>query len=170
MILKVFNSSKDFCIMIQIFPRVVYHTDSDFEETQLRKTRYRREPASLTAQGPQCLIEQNLLPELFNAKTGDLVPSGVTVVPSSGKWRMFSDQSQVLPDRPTVASSLINSQGLTFNPLIPYSQQLPGPKLTFNSCFYMTPNMHPVPGTIKGGQYQAPLPQPQNSNIGCGLS
>ena len=46
---RVFNSSRDFCVMIQVMPRILYHSLDEFEsEFDLRPRRFRREPMSLT--------------------------------------------------------------------------------------------------------------------------
>ena len=44
---KVFESSHDFCVMIQLLPRVYYHSASSLEETYA-DTRFKREPVTLT--------------------------------------------------------------------------------------------------------------------------
>ena len=44
---KVFESSHDFCVMIQLLPHVYYHSASSLEETYA-DTRFKREPVTLT--------------------------------------------------------------------------------------------------------------------------
>lgn len=47
--LFMFNQSQDFCIMIQLIPRVYYHPEEDvLNEYEFHPSRYRREPVSLT--------------------------------------------------------------------------------------------------------------------------
>lgn len=46
--LSVFNSSKDFCILVQLIPRLLYHDDSSFLDKFDHRVRWRREPITLT--------------------------------------------------------------------------------------------------------------------------
>nr|XP_036866747.1 endogenous retrovirus group FC1 Env polyprotein [Manis javanica] len=43
-----FNSSRDFCIMVQLVPRLMYHDDLSFVTEFEPRHRYKREPVSLT--------------------------------------------------------------------------------------------------------------------------
>ncbi|XP_066228779.1 syncytin-2 [Saccopteryx leptura] len=45
---QAFNNSQDFCVMVRVFPRLIYHGNEDFEEAVEGRTRYRREPVTLT--------------------------------------------------------------------------------------------------------------------------
>lgn len=46
---RVFNNSRDYCILIQLLPKIIYHDAPGFEDLfDRRVTRYRREPISLT--------------------------------------------------------------------------------------------------------------------------
>ena len=45
---QVFNNTGDFCILVRIFPRLLYHGEADFEEAIAKRNRYKREPVSLT--------------------------------------------------------------------------------------------------------------------------
>nr|UGO47158.1 MAG: envelope protein [Retroviridae sp.] len=45
---SVFNSSHDFCVMVQLVPRLIYHDDSSFVTEFDPKNRYKRELVSLT--------------------------------------------------------------------------------------------------------------------------
>lgn len=44
----VFNHSAHFCVMVKIFPRIIYHPSGLFENMIKHNTRYRREPGSIT--------------------------------------------------------------------------------------------------------------------------
>ena len=46
--MSVFNSSKDFCILVQLIPRLLYHDDSSFLDKFEHRVRWRREPVTLT--------------------------------------------------------------------------------------------------------------------------
>ena len=45
---SLFNSTRDFCILVQLVPRVIYHDDNSFIDEFDHRTRYRREPVTLT--------------------------------------------------------------------------------------------------------------------------
>ncbi|EGV98870.1 Envelope glycoprotein [Cricetulus griseus] len=45
---SLFNSTRDFCILVQLVPRVIYHDDSSFIDKFDHHTRYKREPVTLT--------------------------------------------------------------------------------------------------------------------------
>lgn len=46
---SVFNTTKDYCVLVQLVPRVIYHEAASFEaEFDLRPRRQKREPISLT--------------------------------------------------------------------------------------------------------------------------
>ncbi|XP_027241441.2 MLV-related proviral Env polyprotein-like [Cricetulus griseus] len=44
---SLFNSTRDFCILVQLVPRVIYHDDSSFIDEFDHRTRYKREPVTL---------------------------------------------------------------------------------------------------------------------------
>ena len=46
--MSVFNSSKDFCILVQLIPRLLYHDDSSFLDKFEHRVRWKREPVTLT--------------------------------------------------------------------------------------------------------------------------
>ncbi|AAC31806.1 envelope glycoprotein [Mus dunni endogenous virus] len=46
--MSVFNSSKDFCILVQLIPRLLYHDDSSFLDKFEHRVRWKREPITLT--------------------------------------------------------------------------------------------------------------------------
>lgn len=45
---SIFNITEDFCILVQLVPRVIYHDDSSFIDEFDHHTRYKREPITLT--------------------------------------------------------------------------------------------------------------------------
>lgn len=45
---SVFNGSKDFCILVQLVPRLLYHDDSSFVDEFDHRVRWKREPITLT--------------------------------------------------------------------------------------------------------------------------
>ena len=45
---SVFNGSKDFCILVQLVPRLLYHDDSSFVDEFDHQVRWKREPITLT--------------------------------------------------------------------------------------------------------------------------
>lgn len=46
--LAVFNESRDFCVLVQLVPRILYHEDASFVDAFDHKTRWKREPVSIT--------------------------------------------------------------------------------------------------------------------------
>ena len=45
---SVFNASRDFCVLVQLVPQVIYHEDNSFLDEFDHQTRYRREPVTMT--------------------------------------------------------------------------------------------------------------------------
>lgn len=45
---SVFNNSKDYCILVQLVPRLLYHDDSSFVDEFDHRVRWKREPITLT--------------------------------------------------------------------------------------------------------------------------
>ena len=44
----VFNNSVDYCVLVSIYPRILYHKEAELENRYLGLTRYKREPVSVT--------------------------------------------------------------------------------------------------------------------------
>uniref|UniRef100_A0A8C6A6E7 Envelope protein n=1 Tax=Marmota marmota marmota TaxID=9994 RepID=A0A8C6A6E7_MARMA len=44
----IFNQSKDFCVLVQIYPRLLYYSSETFEGHFMGRTRFTREPISIT--------------------------------------------------------------------------------------------------------------------------
>uniref|UniRef100_A0A8C5ZSZ2 Envelope protein n=1 Tax=Marmota marmota marmota TaxID=9994 RepID=A0A8C5ZSZ2_MARMA len=44
----IFNQSKDFCVLVQIYPQLLYYSSEDFEGHFMSRTRFTREPISIT--------------------------------------------------------------------------------------------------------------------------
>uniref|UniRef100_A0A8C6A4Q9 Envelope protein n=1 Tax=Marmota marmota marmota TaxID=9994 RepID=A0A8C6A4Q9_MARMA len=44
----IFNQSKDFCVLVQIYPRLLYYSSETFEGHFMSRTRFTREPISIT--------------------------------------------------------------------------------------------------------------------------
>lgn len=45
---SVFNTSKDYCILVQLVPRLLYHDDSSFVDEFDHRVHHKREPITMT--------------------------------------------------------------------------------------------------------------------------
>lgn len=46
--MAVFNASSDYCVLVQLVPRIIYHDDNSFLDEFDHRTRHKREPVTLT--------------------------------------------------------------------------------------------------------------------------